>query len=71
MNCEVARVLIHGHLDGELDLANDVEVQQHIEQCPQCIREYAALSAMRTLLKDESLQFRAPARMKEKIRAEV
>ena len=71
MNCEVARVLIHGHLDGELDLAADLEVQRHIEECPRCASEYAALRAMRTRLRDETLRFEAPAALKEKIRRAV
>ena len=68
MNCDDARVLMHGHLDGELDLADDLEVQRHIEECPRCTSEYAALRAMRTRLKDEAFRFEAPAALKEKIR---
>jgi len=68
VNCDDARVLLHGHLDGELDLAADLEVQRHIEECPRCASEYAALRAMRTRLKDETFRFEAPAALKEKIR---
>ena len=68
MNCDDARVLMHGHLDGELDLAADLEVQRHLEECPRCASEYAALRAMRTRLKDETFRFEAPAALKEKIR---
>ena len=68
MNCDDARVLMHGHLDGELDLADDLEVQRHIEECPRCASEYAALRAMRTRLKDEAFRFDAPPALKEKIR---
>jgi anti-sigma factor RsiW len=68
LNCDDARVLMHGHLDGELDLADDLEVQRHIEECPRCAREYAALRAMRTRLKDDAFRFEAPAALKEKIR---
>ncbi len=32
----------------------DLEVERHIEQCPRCAREYAALRAMRTRLKEEA-----------------
>ena len=71
MNCDDARVLIHGHLDGELDLGADLEVQRHIEECPQCVSEYAALRAMRTRLKDEEFRFEAPASLQEKIRRAI
>ena len=66
MNCDDARVLMHGHLDGELDLAADLEVQRHIEECPRCVSEYAALRAMRTRLKDEEFRFEAPPALKDK-----
>ncbi len=71
MTCDDARVLMHGHLDGELDLAGDLEVQQHIEQCPRCASEYAAMRAMRTRLKDVAFRFEAPAALKEKIRRAI
>jgi anti-sigma factor RsiW len=71
VTCDDARVLMHGHLDGELDLAGDLEVQQHIEQCPRCASEYAAMRAMRTRLKDVAFRFEAPAALKEKIRRAI
>jgi anti-sigma factor RsiW len=71
VNCDDARVLMHGHLDGELDLAADLEVQRHLEECPRCASEYAALRAMRTRLKDEAFRFEAPPALKEKIRRAI
>ena len=58
MNCDDARILMHGHLDGELDLAADLEIQRHLEECPRCASEYAALRAMRTRLKDDDVSLR-------------
>ena len=71
MNCDDTRVLMHGHVDGELDLAADLEVQRHIEECPRCASEYAALRVLRTRLKDEEFRFEAPAELREKIRRAV
>jgi anti-sigma factor RsiW len=71
VNCDDARPLLHGHLDGELDLVRDLEVERHIEECPRCMREYAALRAMRSRLKDEEFRFQAPAELKEKIRRAI
>jgi anti-sigma factor RsiW len=68
VDCDDARVLMHGHLDGELDLATDVEVQRHIAECARCASEYAALRAMRARLKNEEFRFEAPAALREKIR---
>jgi len=71
MDCDTARVLLHGHLDGELDLILDHEVDRHIEQCDRCIAEYAAIRALQTRLKDQSLYFEAPAELKEKTRRAI
>jgi anti-sigma factor RsiW len=71
VNCDDARLLIHGHLDGELDLVRDLEVERHLEECPRCASEYAALRAMRIRLKDEEFRFEAPAELKEKIRRAI
>jgi anti-sigma factor RsiW len=68
VNCDDARVLMHGHLDGELELAADLEIQRHLDECLRCAREYAAVRAIRTRLKDEEFRFAAPAALKEKIR---
>src|SRR5271168_236908 len=62
---------MHGHLDGELELAGDLEVQRHLEECPRCASEYSAIRAMRTRLKDEEFRFEAPAALKEKIRRAI
>ena len=67
MKCDEPRVLMHGHLDGELELAADLEIQRHLEECPQCAGEYAAMRAMRTRLRDEGFRFEAPQALKEKI----
>jgi anti-sigma factor RsiW len=71
VNCDDTRVLMHAHVDGELDLVADLEVQRHIEECPRCASEYAALRAMRTRLKDEEFRFQAPAELRQKIRRAV
>ena len=71
MNHDDARVLMHALLDDELDLATALELQRHIERCPECTREYDSLVAMRSRLKDESFRFEAPPALKERIRRAV
>jgi len=71
VDCDDTRVLMHGHLDGELELVADLEVQRHIEQCPRCVAEYAALRAMRTRLNGEEFRFEAPAELRERIRGAI
>jgi anti-sigma factor RsiW len=60
MTCEDARILLHGHLDGELELGRDLEVQRHLAECARCNAEFQSMRAMRSRLKDSSFRFEAP-----------
>jgi anti-sigma factor RsiW len=71
VDCNATRLLIHGHLDRELDLMRDVEVEQHLEQCLRCAGEYAALGAMHARLNDQSFRFDAPPELRDKIRRQL
>lgn len=71
MTCEDARVLMHALLDDELDLATALEVERHIEGCPECTREFDTIAAMRSRLKDEAFRFEAPPALSEKIRRAI
>ena len=71
MTCDNARVLMHALLDDELDLGTALEVERHIHGCAGCTREYEAIAAMRSRLKDEAFLFEAPPALKEKIRRAI
>jgi len=68
MNCDDARILLHGHLDGELELGRDLELQRHLAECPRCAGEYQSMRAMRQRLKDDQFRFTAPLDLVERIR---
>lgn len=40
MNCNEAVDLVHGYLDGELDLVKCLEIEQHLCACPACKVQY-------------------------------
>lgn len=69
MNCVEARVLVHGHLDAELDPAHDLEVQRHLGECPLCAREYSSARALSARLSGGELRFTAPDRLRDRIRS--
>ena len=68
MNCQQIQALIHAHHDGELDAANTLQVDQHLADCPQCFGLARNLGAMRGLLRDDALRYRAPEELRRKIR---
>lgn len=50
MTCSEAREYIFAFLDNELDSALSLEVQQHIEHCPLCAREWEIENVVRKQL---------------------
>jgi anti-sigma factor RsiW len=60
VNCEELRDLLHGYVDGELDLVRNLEIEQHLEQCPSCPEVVSRFQSLRAALSDPSL-YRRPA----------
>ena len=71
MSCQTAQEFIHAYVDGELDLARSLEVEQHMEQCEVCAIAYRNQTALRSALKDSSLYHSAPARLEKRIRSSL
>lgn len=75
MNCEETGELIDAYADGELDLVSSLSVERHMKACESCLRAHQNLKALRSLMHDESLYFRASAGLRKNItsalRAEV
>ena len=71
MSCQTAQEFIHAYLDGELDLARSLEVEQHIEQCEICAIAYRNQTTLRSALKDSPLYHSAPAGLEKRIRSSL
>jgi anti-sigma factor RsiW len=68
MSCQEARDLLHGYLDGELDLAAMLEFERHMRDCPACERAYTNQKFLRSAIRSEAPYFKAPASLKRKTR---
>jgi anti-sigma factor RsiW len=62
LTCDRATALIHDCLDGTLGAEPAVALTAHLQQCPACQREYAALKATQALLRSAPLPDAEPAR---------
>ena len=71
MSCQRAQELIHGYVDGELELARSLEVEQHIHECDVCARTYRNQTALRSSLKHDSLYYSAPEKLKKRIQSSL
>lgn len=73
MNCQDAQNLIHGYLDGELDLVKSLEVEQHLQDCPACSRSYRNQQALHASIQASAgaLYYRPPASLRKRIQSSV
>jgi anti-sigma factor RsiW len=71
VTCDEARLLLHAYEDGELDLAQSLEVDAHARTCAACAREQASLRALRTALGRGNLYYDAPAQLERRLTAAV
>jgi anti-sigma factor RsiW len=75
MKCEAAGHWLDPLLDGELDSRNAVEVQTHLDTCPECQGRFEAKQAVSVNLRRLDLGYTAPdslrARIAESLAAEV
>jgi anti-sigma factor RsiW len=71
LSCQKAQELIHGYVDGELDLVRSLEVEQHIHECEICAGTYRSQTTLRSSLKHDSLYYPAPEKLKKRIQSSL
>jgi anti-sigma factor RsiW len=68
--CESNGRLVHGYLDGELDVIRAVEFEEHLKTCPACAGQLREQQSLRQSLRSANLYERAPESLRSRIRAE-
>jgi anti-sigma factor RsiW len=71
VDCKETQTWLHSYLDGELDLARTVEIEQHIAGCAACSRARDSHRALQDSLRAASLQYRCPDLLRTRIEATV
>jgi anti-sigma factor RsiW len=71
MDCAEKRNLIHGYLDGELDLLKSIEMEAHLKECPACSHVLENHRALRAALASGSVAYEAPTALERRIRASL
>jgi anti-sigma factor RsiW len=69
--CEECELLLHGLADGELDAANALALENHLQSCKGCAASYREILRQKELIKHEGLRFRAPAALRERVAAAI
>ena len=68
MHCKESEALMDGYFDGELDLVHSLELERHLEECPDCARLHSGRKAMRAALAASPLRYSAPHDLKVAVR---
>ena len=69
MNCPEAQSLLSPHLDSELDLLRSLDLERHLQICPDCRRRSQLTKAARAAVREHATYFAAPDPLREKITA--
>ena len=69
MNCHETRELIHGYLDGELDLVKSLEIESHLEDCDACAQTYKGVRGLRSALAQSAVRFDPPKNFEGRLRS--
>jgi anti-sigma factor RsiW len=69
VRCTEAKTLIESYVDGELDLVRNVEIEQHLGDCPTCISTHRDALDLRSKIREEVSYFRASPDLQKRVRA--
>jgi anti-sigma factor RsiW len=66
MTCSNARALLTAYVDSELDVANSIEIETHLESCPACARIVDSQQRVRSAIQSGSLAYQLPGGLRER-----
>jgi anti-sigma factor RsiW len=69
MNCRDALELVHGYIDGELDLVKSLEIEQHLGACPACKVQYDQVREIGSGIRARAVYHAAPPALRARIAA--
>ena len=69
MSCQQTRELIHGYVDGELDLVKSVELEEHLRDCERCTQAYQGIRSLRSAVGGNVLRFEPPRDFERRLRS--
>jgi anti-sigma factor RsiW len=69
LSCQQTRELIHGYIDGELDLVKSIEIEKHLSDCEPCTQTYKGRRRLQSMVSDNALRFEPPASLEKRLRS--
>lgn len=71
MKCPEARRQVYAVLDNELDVARNLDVLGHLDQCPECARRFECTKAFEELVRDKEPASPPPAGLADRVFARI
>jgi anti-sigma factor RsiW len=71
VSCQESQSLIHGYVDGELDLVRSIEIERHIAGCEVCSKAYRTQLGLKRTLQATPLRFSAPQDLRRRIQSSL
>ena len=71
MTCQDIQLLLHGYLDGELDLVRSLEIEEHLAGCAACRQLQRSQEVLRNAFRSGELSYQAPAALQARVEAAV
>lgn len=65
--CPEREILLHGLADKELDAANALAMEEHLQSCGGCAATYMDILAHKEAIRSAGLRLRAPQALREKV----
>jgi anti-sigma factor RsiW len=69
VTCPDVQALLHGYLDGELDLVSALGLERHLEGCAACGEAYQRLRALQGAVRAAPLRWEAPPSLEGRVRS--
>jgi len=71
MNCDETHKLLAAYSDGELDLTQTLEIEEHIESCESCREAVEGLSALKKAIGAGAPYYKAPEELRQRVIASI
>ena len=71
MICEQSNSRLQAYFDGELDVTDSLEVEEHLHGCAGCSQAYGGLQTLRESLRSDALRSQPPAALETRIKSAV
>jgi len=71
MICREVQELMHGYVDGELDLVRNLEMERHFHDCPACSGVQEQIRNLRSAVATGAPYFRPPSGLEDRLRSRI